>query len=77
LLVIHPRTLIDETDYSQLFRHLPALTRGQPAHLTSPHCTVLKDHDEGSDLFMIEACTACPVLRTEDVNDERPASDHS
>ena len=74
LVVIHPHTLIAEAEYPQLFSHLPALTRGLPVHLTSPHCTAVKDHDEGSDLFMIEACTECPGLKPEDVKDERPAS---
>jgi len=77
LLVIYPRTLIAEADLPGLLPYLATMERAQRLHVASPHCSVVKDHDEGSDLFMIDACTACPVLRTEDIKDERPASDRS
>ena len=59
LLVIHPRTLIAEAELTQLLPLLATMARDQRLHVARPHCTVVKDRDEGADLFMIEACTAC------------------
>jgi hypothetical protein len=61
LVVIHPRTLIAEADLPGLLPHLATMERAQRLHVASPHCTVVKDRDEGADLFMIEACHACPA----------------
>jgi hypothetical protein len=59
LLVIHPRTLIAEEELPGLLPHLATMARDQRLHMASPHGTVVKDRDEGADLFIIEACTVC------------------
>jgi hypothetical protein len=51
VLVIHPRTLIAEAELPELLPHLATMACDQRLHVASPHC---------ADLFMIEACTACP-----------------
>jgi hypothetical protein len=60
LLVINPQSRLGEADLPRLMPSLASMIRGQRAHIPHPHCMVAKDHDEGSDLFMIEACVACP-----------------
>jgi hypothetical protein len=64
LLVIHPPAFMAEAELRRLFPRLAALTPGQRVHVSSPHCTVDKDADEGTDLFIIEACGACPTAVT-------------
>jgi hypothetical protein len=61
LLVIRPKTLIAEADLPQLCHRPAARECGQQVHITRPHCTIKKDHDEGTNLFVvIEACGVCP-----------------
>jgi hypothetical protein len=59
LLVIRPKTLLADHEVSDVLPHLASLPRGEQLHLSAPHCTAIKDYDEGADLFMIDACTEC------------------